>query len=178
MTSVDWLLIFLGAGIVIFMTFARLVRGVFAVVAVWSTTLMSAALYREAAFRMQALAGDNLILFRGIVFAALLVILFVVGLILTWVAFPVTKLPKMGLLDNLGGLLLGAVVAVVLVSLINNSLGLMVIERWNVNEDGWLRLRTTYYASQIRPYTIDALRIYRWLFVPFFDGLPPALVPY
>lgn len=177
LTSIDWLLIFLGAGIVIFMAFAGFVRAVFSVVTLWAATLLSAALYQEAAFRMQALAGDNPVLFRGIVFDVLLVIVLVAGFILTRVAFPVTKLPKLGFLDNLLGLLLGVVIAVVLISLLNNTFGVMVIEMWDEDRTGWTRLRTYYLASQLRPYTMSVLQAYRWLFAPFFRGLPPVLYP-
>ena len=177
MTSVDWLLIFLGIVLVVFMTFARFVRGVFSLVALWAATLLSAVLYEDVAFRLQALSGDNPVLFRGIVFDALLVIFFVVGVILTKIAFPVTDLPKLGFLDNLGGLILGVIVAVVLVSLINNSFGVMVIETWENERTGWVRLRTIYFASQLRPYTLTVLSLYRWLFAPFFRGLPPVLYP-
>jgi hypothetical protein len=105
------------------------------------------------------------------------VIFFVVGVILTWIAFPVTRLPKLGFLDNLGGLVLGIIVAIVLISLINNSFGVMVIETWESDRTGWVRLRTIYFASQLRPYTIAVMRAYRWLFAPFFRGLPPVLYP-
>jgi hypothetical protein len=177
MTSIDWLLIFLGIGVVVFMTFARIVRGVFALVTLWAATLLAAVLYPEVAFRLQSLSGDNPVLFRGIVFDALLVIVLVTGVILTRVAFPVTRLPKLGFLDNLGGLLLGVVIAIILISIINNSFGVMVIENWEQNRTGYTRLRTIYFASQLRPYTTMVLSVYRWLFAPFFRGLPPVLYP-
>jgi hypothetical protein len=177
MTSIDWLLIFLGVGIVVLMTFARLMRGVFTLVALWAASLLSGVLYPEVAFRLQVLSGDNPVLFRGIVFDALLVIFVVVGFILTRVAFPVTRLPKLGVLDNFGGLLMGIVIAIVLISLLNNSFGVMVIEQWENDQAGWARLRTVYLASNLRVYTTSVLRIYGWLFAPFFGGLPPALYP-
>ncbi|MBN1249206.1 MAG: CvpA family protein [Anaerolineae bacterium] len=177
LTSIDWLLIFLGVGIVILMTFSRLVRAVFALVALWAATLLSAVLYQEVAFRLQALSGDNPVLFRGIIFDILLLVFFVTGFILTRIAFPVTKLPKIGFLDNLGGLILGIVIAAILISLLNNSFGVMVNETWDNNQTGWVRLRTWYFASQLRPYTVSVLSAYRWLFAPFFRGLPPALYP-
>lgn len=177
MTPVDWLLIFLGVGIVIFMTFARLIRAAFSLVVLWCATLLSVVLYEEVAFRLQVLAGDNLTLFRGIVFDSLLVISLVVGFILVRVAFPVTNLPRIGILDNLAGFVIGVVIAAILVSLLNNSMGVMVIERWSADTTGWARLRTTYLASQLRPYTVSVLSAYRWLFAPFFSGLPPALYP-
>jgi hypothetical protein len=177
LTSIDWLLIFFGVGIVVALTFARLVRAVFILITLWAATLLSAVLYREVAFRLQVLSGDNLILFRGIIFDILLIVSLVVGFIATRIAYPVTNLPKIGFLDYVGGLLIGLIVAAILVALLSNSLGVMTIEQWEEDANAWLRLRTRYLASQVRPYANVVLGAYRWLFVPFFRGLPPVLYP-
>jgi len=177
MTSIDWLIIFVGIGVVVFFTIAGLMRSLFSAVTLWAVTLLSAVSYGEVAFRLQAIGGENVTMFRGIVFDGLLVIFFVVGIILVKVAFPDTKLPKIGILDNLVGLLVGVIIAVVLVSLLTNSLGVMVSERWVTNENGWASLRGQYYASGLRPYTTQVIGVYRWLFAPFFRGLPPVLFP-
>jgi hypothetical protein len=177
LTSIDWLLIFLGLSVVVVLTFSRLVRAVFTLMTLWSATLLSAVLYREVAFRLQVLSGGNPILFRGIIFDVLLVVALVIGFILTRVAYPVTALPKLGFLDYLGGLVIGLIVAAILVALVSNSFGVMVIEQWEDDLTGWVRLRTHYLASQVRPYASIVLNTYRWLFVPFFRGLPPVLYP-
>ncbi|MGC9467295.1 MAG: CvpA family protein [Anaerolineae bacterium] len=177
MTSYDWLLVFLGGGLVVFFAYQRLVRGLLSLVAIWSATLVSAALYRETTFRLQAITGENPVLARGVVFDALLVIFFVGGFILIRLAFPVTKLPNIGFLDNLLGLFLGVIIAMILVTLLVNSMGVMVEERWEADEEAWARLRYTYLSSGLRPYTIQVLSAYGWLFVPFFRGLPPVLMP-
>ena len=177
MTSYDWLLIFLGIGLLVLFIFDRTIRTLFTLMALWIATLASAAVYRVAAFRLQAVTGPNVELARGVVFDVLLVIFLVVFYILTRVAFPVTKLPKLGLLDNLLGLLVGVVVAVVLVSLLVNSMGVMVMERWVTHEQGWANLRAAFLGSGLRPYTTRVLGAYDWLFVPFFQGLPPVLYP-
>jgi hypothetical protein len=138
---------------------------------------MSAVIYRQAAYRVQALAGDNPVLVRGIMFDLLLVIFVVVGYILIKASFPVTNLPKLGILDNVMGLVLGAIVAIILIALINNSMGVMVIDRWETNDDGWANLRMTYLRSGLRPITSPFLSAYSWLFYPFFRELPPVLIP-
>ena len=177
MTSYDWLLIFLGAGLIVIFTLERLVRGLFALFAVWSATLAAAVLYREVSFRIQAITGPNTTLNHGLVFVTLLLVVFVVGYVLTRLAFPVTKLPKIGILDHLMGFLLGVIVVVLLVSLLINSMGVMVMERWTTNDEGWLSLRASYLGSGLRPFTSRVLAIYAWAFVPFFRGLPPVLLP-
>lgn len=177
LTSIDWILIFLGLSIVVALTFARLVRAVFMLITLWSATLLSAVLYREVAFRLQVLSGDNPIQFRGIIFDILLIVFLVVGFIATRIAYPVTSMPKLGVLDHLGGLLIGLIVAAILVALLSNSFGVMTIEQWEEDPNAWLRLRTHYLASRVRPYANTVLGAYRWLFAPFFRGLPPVLYP-
>lgn len=177
MTQYDWLLIFLGGFIVVFLTIQRMARALFTLAITWAATLMSAVLYREAAYRIQAVAGKNPPLVRGIMFDVLLVIFVVVGFILIKVAFPVTKLPKLGILDHIMGAVLGAIVAIVIVALITNSMGVMVMDRWEANEEGWAKLRTTYMRSGLRPITSPFLSAYSYLFYPFFRTLPPALTP-
>jgi len=177
MTSVDWLLIFLGVGVVVFFAVAGLMRALFTAAALWALTLLSAATYRQVAFRVQAIGGPNPSLFHGIVFDALLVILLVVSYILIHVAFPDTKLPKLGFLDNLLGMIVGVVIAVILVSLLLNSMGAMVAERWVTNETGWASLRAQYLGSGLRPHTSSVMAAYGWLFALFFRGLPPVLFP-
>jgi uncharacterized membrane protein required for colicin V production len=176
-TSYDWLLIFLGAGLIVVFTFERLVRGLFALFATWSATLAAAVLYREVAFRVQAITGPNPSFNHGLIFDILLVLVFVAGYVVVRLAFPVTKLPKIGPLDHLMGMLLGAIVAVLLVSLLVNSMGVMVMERWTTNDAGWQSLRGAYLGSGLRPLTSRVLALYGWAFVPFFRGLPPVLLP-
>lgn len=177
MTSYDWLLIFLGAGLVVIFAFQGLVRALFSLFALWSATLLAAVLYQETAFRLQAVTGPNVSLARGMVFDVLLVIFLIAGYVLTRLAFPVTKLPKLGLLDNLLGFAVGAVIGLLLVALLVNSMGVMVMERWETNDDGWAVLRASFLGSGIRATTSRALAVYSWVFVPFFRGLPPVLLP-
>lgn len=177
MTPYDWLLIFVGFGLIVLFTFERMVRALFSLVALWSATLLAAVLYREVTFRVQVIAGRNPILARGIVFDILLVVFLVAGYVVIRLAFPVTKLPRLGILDNVMGLALGVLIAVIFVSLLVNSMGVMVIDRWEVNEEGWAALRTATLRSQLRPYTSQVLAAYSWAFVPFFRGLPPVLIP-
>ena len=176
-TPYDWLFVFVGVAVVVLFTFSRLVRALLGLVELWMATLLSGLLYQALAFRLQALTGRNPVLGRGLMFDILLLVFLVAGYISTRIAFPVTKLPALGVLDNLLALLVGVVIAVLLLALLVNSLGVMTSERWSANPTGWGRLRAVFVTSRIRQWTAPMLRLYAWSFVPFFQGIPPALVP-
>ena len=176
MTEYDWLLIFFGAGLVVFLAFQGLARALFSLVLVWIATFASALLYREAAFRVQAIAGNNVTLVEGIMFDLLLVIFFVAGFILLKIAFPVTKLPNLGALDYIVAFLVAIIVAVLLVTVIANSIGVMVSAQWEDNAQGWTVTQWRFSRSGLRPYTQRIMSAYGWVFVPFFPGLPPVLI--
>ena len=109
-------------------------------------------------------------------FIALFALFFGLGYAAIHAAFPVTKLPKLGILDPLMGLLLGIIVAAVMVALFQSAIGLMVSERWT-NPRTWITWRNNYLASPLRPFSIKLLSLYRWLFAPFFRIPPPILTP-
>ena len=176
MTEYDWLLIFFGAGLAVFLTSQRLARALFALALIWLSTFASALLYREATFRVQAVVGNNTVLAEVLMFDGLLILFFVAGYILLKIAFPVTNLPSIGALDYIIALLVGIVVAVLLIALISNSLGVMVREQWPDNRQGWVSLQWRVSRSGLRPYTQSIMSVYGWLFTPFFPGLPPVLI--
>ena len=177
MTQYDWLLVFLGIGMVAFFTHQRLARALFSLALVWMAALGAAVLYPQAAYRIQAVASKNPTLVRGLMFDGLFLLFFVVGYVLLKVAFPVTKIPKLGILDYVMGFLLGTIITVLMVTLLLNGMGVMVLEQWETNPQGWSALRASFYGSQLRPYTREVLAGFNWMFVPFFSGLPPVLVP-
>ncbi len=176
MTEYDWLLIFFGAGLVVFLSFQGMARALFSLVLVYLATFASALLYREAAFRTQAIIGSNTVLAEGVMFDFLLVVFFVAGYAMLKLAFPVTKLPNIGVLDYVMAFFVGIIVAVLVVALIANSLGVMTREQWDDNTQGWVALQWRYRHSGLRPYTRDIISTFGWAFVPFFPGLPPVLV--
>jgi len=173
-TPYDWLFVFVGVAVVVLFTFSRLVRALLGLVELWMATLLSGLLYKALAFRLQALTGRNPVLGRGLIFDILLLVFLVAGYISTRIA---SKLPALGVLDNLLALLVGVVIAVLLLALLVNSLGVMTSERWSANPTGWGRLRAVFVTSRIRQWTAPMLRLYAWSFVPFFQGIPPALAP-
>jgi uncharacterized membrane protein required for colicin V production len=177
MTAYDWIIIFVGVGLIALFTLEGMLRALFGLVILWAATLMSALAYGEVAYRLQAITGPNRILARGIIFDVLLLLVFVAGYIIVRVAFPVTKLPKLGVLDTVMGFLLGGVVAIIFMSLLVNSIGVMVAEQWTSDPNGWAMLHFHYLSSDLRPYTSPVLSGYSLLFPIFFPGLPPVLIP-
>ena len=176
MGSVDLLIIFVALGVVAFLTYQRMARALFSLAVLWAATMMSAVLYEEAAYRMKAVTGPNQSLTEGAMFMGLFILFFVVGYILIHVSFPVTKLPKLGILDYVMGFLLSLIIAAVIVALLHNAIGVMVSQRWTDNL-AWVRMRNNFYASPLQPFSRSVLSIYRWLFAPFLRPLPLALTP-
>lgn len=176
MGSVDLLIIFVALGVVAFLTYQRMARALFSLAVLWAATMMSAVLYEEAAYRMKAVTGPNRSLTEGAMFMGLFILFFVVGYILIHVSFPVTKLPKLGILDYVMGFLLSLIIAAVIVALLHNAIGVMVSQRWTDNL-AWVRMRNNFYASPLQPFSRSVLSIYRWLFAPFLRPLPLALTP-
>lgn len=176
MSPLDLLIVFVAIGLAAFLAFQKMARVLFAVGILWAATMLSGLLYEEAAYRIKAVAGANPSLTDGIMFVLLLVIFFVVGYILMYLSFPETRLPKLGFLDTLMGILLGIIVAVILLALLHNAVGVMVSERWD-DARAWSSMRNDFMTSPLRPFTRTLLGLYRWLFSPFFRALPPALTP-
>ncbi|HOT91616.1 MAG TPA: CvpA family protein [Anaerolineae bacterium] len=176
MGPADLLILLVAAGVVFFLTYARMAKALFSLAILWAATMFSLLLYKEAAYRIQAVAGPDTSVTEGLMFIALFALFFGLGYAAIHAAFPVTKLPKLGILDPLMGLLLGIIVAAVMVALFQSAIGLMVSERWT-NPRTWITWRNNYLASPLRPFSIKLLSLYRWLFAPFFRIPPPILTP-
>ncbi|MBN2394241.1 MAG: CvpA family protein [Anaerolineae bacterium] len=176
MGPLDLLIIFVAIGVVAFLTYQRMARALFSLAVLWAATMLSGVLYEEAAYRFKAVTGANPSLAEGAFFMGLFILFFVLGYVMICVSFPVTKLPKLGFLDYVMGFLLGLVVAVVIVALLHNAIGVMVSERWP-DYNAWVQMRNDFYASPLVPFSRAVLSIYGWLFTPFLGPLPPALNP-
>lgn len=176
MGPLDLLIIFVAMGVVAFLTYQRMARALFSLAVTWAATMLSALLYEEAAFRLKAVTGPNRSLAEGAFFMGLFVLFFVIGYIAIRAAFPVTKLPKLGILDYLMGFLLSLIIAAVIVTLLHNAIGVMVSARW-VDQAAWVRMRNEFYTSPLTPFSRAVLSLYRWLFAPFLRPLPLALTP-
>jgi hypothetical protein len=97
--------------------------------------------------------------------------------VISRLAFPITKLPKIGFLDVLAGGLIGIVVAAVMLSLIFNTLGFIVSERWETQTTTWISLRSQFLSARLLSYVRQVMNVYARTFTPFFRDLPPVLIP-
>lgn len=176
MSSIDIVLILMAVGILGFLTYQRMARALFTLAVLWAATLIAALLYGEAAYRLQAVLGASSAMSEGLLFILLFIIFLVVGYILVHAAFPITKLPNLGILDYVMGFLLGAIVAVVFVSVVLNGIGVMVSEPWD-NYASWSGWYADFSGSPLRPLARSVIQIYRWLFILFVRPTPPVLNP-
>jgi hypothetical protein len=126
---------------------------------------------------VQALAPNNQTAVEGMVFLVLFLLLTIAGYVVSRLAFPVTKLPRIGFLDVLMGGLVGIIVAALIVSLIFNTLGYMVSERWETQTTTRASLRSQYLRARLLANTRQIMAIYDLAFAPFFRGVPPILIP-
>ncbi len=177
MTPFDFLLIIFGAGIVIFGAIQRMLRMLFMLVVVWLATFIAVLTYEWVTVPVQALASNNPTAVKGMVFIVIFLLLTLAGYIISRVAFPVTKLPRIGFLDVVMGGLVGVIVASLMISLLFNSLGFIVSERWETQTKTWLSLRSQYMGSRLLAYTRQIMTYYDFAFAPFFRGVPPVLTP-
>ncbi|HOU11677.1 MAG TPA: CvpA family protein [Anaerolineae bacterium] len=176
MGPIDLLIIFVAMGVVGFLTYQRMAKALFSLAIVWVATMLSALLYKEAAYRIKAVAGPNTSATEGLMFIGLFILFFVIGYVAIHASFPVTRLPKLGFLDFVMGFLLGTIVAAVIMALFSNAVGVMVREQWT-NYTSWANIRRDFMTSPLRPFSQQLLSLYRWLFAPFFRTLPPVLIP-
>ncbi len=172
----ELLLIVIGGGLIAFFTKERVLRALFTLFIVWAVTLTSASLYRPAAERLEMVFPDQTLI-QGWLFIIFLILFSVIGYVMLHKAFPDTQLPKLGILDNVLGLIFGVVIAAIVVSLILNAVGVMVQEQWAGDRQGWANSRASYQNSILRPWTGQVIGIYQLTFFIFFNPMPSVLTP-
>ncbi len=176
MSALDLLMILLGIVIVALFTWQRMLRALFFLVIIWASTLVAALAYQEAALRTKAITGANVPLAQGLFFIGIFMLVLVIGYILVAVAFPVTHLPRLGVLDYFMGMLIGVIAAALVATVLINGWGVMVNEVWK-NRQAWAQWNAPFAISMLRPWTRQVMGLYRVLFLPFFRQLPLALYP-
>lgn len=177
MTPFDFLLIIFGVGIVVFGAFQRMLRMLFMLAVVWLATYLGALFYEMVTVPVSAVASNNPTVVEGMVFLVLFMLLTIAGYAVSRLAFPITKLPKIGFLDVLMGGLIGAAVAALVLSLVFNTLGFMVNERWEVQTQTWYSLRSQFLGARLLPYIRQVMNYYAWTFTFFYREFPAVLVP-
>ena len=151
MTPFDFLLIIFGVGIVVFGAFHLMLRMLFMLAVVWLATYLGALFYEMVTVPVSAVASNNPTVVEGMVFLVLFMLLTIAG-------YAVSRL------------------ALVL-SLVFNTLGFMVNERWEVQTQTWYSLRSQFLGARLLPYIRQVMNYYAWTFTFFYREFPAVLVP-
>ena len=165
----------------------RIVRGVITFAILYLATVFAATIYEEAAPYVKVLTEaltlvwetvKSILLQRGmpnltpstggpvtrsvlsLSFALLTLIIWVVLELITRASFPTTRLPKLGILDNLGGILIHLAVGLLVASLLFNTLGYGSL-RWIHNQ------------ALLRPRFNQILQLYYTIQAFWFSSPPP-----
>ncbi|MEA3395853.1 MAG: CvpA family protein [Chloroflexota bacterium] len=175
MSPLDILLIMLGLFIVALCLYARFVRALFLLVGAYTATLMGLFFYQLAAFRLQAI-GKGAIWFEGTMFLLIFFVILLAFFLISRAAYPDTTLPKLGSLDYLLGAPVGILVAGIVITMIYQSLGVMVSEYWEPY-DTFASMSALHGGLHLAPFLRTFRSLYGYLFYPFFFniGFPPVL---
>ena len=182
MTILDGLLILLGLIVIILCTMDGFLRAVVTLVSFYlittGTGLLTLAtdMLHGIARSLASVVGGHvpsMLLTQTVIFAVLTVPLFIGAYFIGKTLFRETALPKLQVLDNILGAIVGIVLALVIMALIYNTWGVAVSVRWQ-NAQTWNSMRMAYYGSFLRPYLREILVTSRPLFLMFqFTEYPP-----
>lgn len=182
MTILDGLLILLGLLVIILCTMDGLLRSVVTLVsfylivtAIGLVTLATDVLHSVARALTELVGGHvpSIVMTQTIIFAVFTIPLFVGAYFIGKVVFRDTTLPKLQVLDNVLGAIVGIFLATLIMAVIYNTWGFAVSVRWH-NVQAWHNMRMAYAGSLLRPYLREILVTYRPLFfVLRFIEYPP-----
>lgn len=185
MTVLDGLLILIGLVVIIMCAMDGLLRAVVMLVSFYLITTAAGLLtlateaIRGVAVALVSVVGGrvpSLIMTQTIVFVVLTVPLFIGSYFIGKMIFRETTLPKLQVLDNILGAIVGIVLAALIMALIYNTWGVAVSMRWQ-NVQTWHSMRMAYAGSFLRPYLREVLITCRPLFLMFrFMEYPPFFV--
>jgi len=151
---------------------AGLIRQLFSLLALYLATIAAGLLYPSAAVFVSAIGGKTPTLTQFIVFWILFIGVTAALEILLRKGFPDTRLPALSFLDNLLGLLPGAVCGLIVVGLLVATLGYAPQQTWGRALEG-LRITTAYVweHTALRPLLNQFLTLYLgfhrlWMPVP------------
>jgi len=185
MTILDGLLILLGVIVIILCTMDGFLRAVVTLVSFYlittATGLLTLAtdMLHGVARALAGVAGGrvpNMVITQTIIFAVLTIPLFIGAYFIGKVIFRDTTLPKLQVLDNILGAIVGVFLALLIMALIYNTWGFAVSVRWQ-NVQTWHTMRIAYAGSLLRPYLREILVTYRPVFFLFrFLAYPPFFI--
>jgi len=185
MTILDGILILLGVIVIILCTMDGFLRSVVTLVSLYlittATGLLTLAtdmLHGVARALADVVGGrvPNMIMTQTVIFVALTVPLFIGAYFIGKVLFRETMLPKLQVLDNILGAIVGIVLVLLMMALIYNTWGVAISVRWQ-NVQTWHAMRNAYYGSFLRPHLREILMTYQPLYIMFnFLGYPPFFI--
>lgn len=182
MTVLDGLLILLGLIVIILCTMDGFLRAVVTLVSFYLITTATGMLtlatdmLQGVARALADVVGGrvpNMTMTQTIIFVVLTVPLFIGSYFVGKALFQDTTLPKLQVLDNILGAIVGIVLVMMMAAVIYNTWGFAISVRWQ-NVQIWNSMRTAYFGSFLRPYLRELLVTFRPLFVMFsFLDYPP-----
>lgn len=186
MTGLDFFLILIAVGIVILFASDGMLRALFMLFGFYIVTLaagllvvMTNVLSRVAISAVLALGGSmpNMLTVQSYIFLLLTAVFLVVFYAFMRILFPDMSMPKLGVMDNLLGALVGLVIALLFIALLYNTIGVLV--GIPGHSAMWRSMRVAHYYSILRPYLNRVLYAYQRLLFPlrYMGGYPPFFVP-
>jgi len=183
MTFLDGFLIVVGIAIVIVCAMEGVLRALVGLLAFYlivsgmGMVVLATNMLRGLAVSISQVAGStsvpSLISIQTITFAGLTFPLFIFAHIVGKALFPETTLPEIKILDNILGLLVGVVLALVVMSVIYGTWGAAVSVQWQ-NRQAWNSMKIAYVYAFLRPLMGTVLSYFRPTLVLFsLTGYPP-----
>ena len=182
MTILDGVLILLGVIVIILCTMDGFLRAVVTLVSLYlittATGLITLAtdMLHGIARALASVVGGHvpsMVITQTVIFTVLTAPLFIGAYFVGKALFRDTTLPKLQVLDNILGAIVGIVLALIIMALIYNTWGFAISVRWQ-NVQTWNSMRMAYFGSFLRPYLREILITFRPLFLLFqFIEYPP-----
>lgn len=167
-TLIDVLLILIFVGVCIWAVVRGLLRQTLTLGVLFFSTAIVGFGYPYVAYYFQAIGGRRPILTEGIVFILLFIILVVALEVLLQKAMPNTRLPKLGVLDNILALGPGALCALIIIALLLSAIGYATSDRGgSLSQAAW--------NASLRPFLGRFMETYMGLHTLWFPTPPPLL---
>mgnify|MGYP001049651955 CR=1 FL=1 len=170
----DFLLALIFVGICILSVVAGLIRQLFSLLTLYLATVAAGLLYPYLALFVSPIGGKTPTLTEFIAFWVIFIVITVILEILLRKGFPDTRLPALGFLDQLLGLLPGVVCGLMVVSLLVATLGYAPQQTWGKTLEG-LRAAAAYMwqTTALRPLLTQFLTVYLGLHRLWMPVPPP-----
>jgi Zn-dependent protease with chaperone function len=171
----DGLLILLGVLVIILCTMDGFLRAIVTLVSFYLITTATGMLtlatdmLRGVAGALADVGGGrtpSMTMTQTIIFAVLTVLLFIASYFAGKALFRDTTIPKLQVLDNILGAIVGIVLVMMMAAVIYNTWGVAISVRWQ-NVQAWNAMRVAYFGSSLRPYLREILVTLRPLFFTF-----------